>query len=194
MINDTHRLDAEVRLRPVTEADAASLAASMTRSRTYMSPWEPRRPDAFYTERGQRERVAGLLAEREAGRLMPWVLADGEDRAIGGVNLNAIALGPFRSATLGYWVDVECAGRGLATAAVRLICDLARDELRLHRVEAGTVPDNTASQRVLAKCGFEQFGFAPRYLHIDGEWRDHRLFQRVLHDGPVTGEPVARGV
>ncbi|MEU8702534.1 GNAT family protein [Streptomyces sp. NPDC048680] len=194
MINDTHRLDAEVRLRPVTEADAASLAASMTRSRTYMSPWEPRRPDAFYTERGQRERVAGLLAEREAGRVMPWVLADEEDRAVGGFHLNAIALGPFRSATLGYWVDVECAGRGLATAAVRLVCELARDELRLHRVEAGTVSDNTASQRVLAKCGFEEFGFAPRYLHIDGEWRDHRLFQRILHDGPLTGEPVARGV
>lgn len=194
MINDTHRLDAEVRLRPVTEADAASLAASMTRSRTYMSPWEPRRPDAFYTEQGQRERVAGLLAERAAGRMMPWSLADGEDRAIGGFHLNAVVLGSFRSATLGYWVDVEYAGRGLATAAVRKICELARDELRLHRVEAGTVLDNVASQRVLAKCGFEQFGTVPRYMHIDGEWRDHRLFQRILHDGPLTGEPVARGV
>ncbi|MEU8627247.1 GNAT family protein [Streptomyces sp. NPDC048669] len=194
MINDAHRLDAEVRLRPVTEADAASLAASMTRSRMYMRPWEPRRPDAFYTERGQRERVAGLLAEREAGRVMPWSLVEGEDRAIGGFHLNAVVLGPFRSATLGYWVDVEYAGRGLATAAVRKICELARDELRLHRIEAGTVLDNVASQRVLAKCGFERFGTAPRYMHIDGEWRDHRLFQRILHDGPLTGEPVARGV
>ncbi|MFD7430192.1 GNAT family N-acetyltransferase [Streptomyces sp. NPDC059818] len=194
MINDTHRLDAEVRLRPVAEADAASLAASMTRSRTYMSPWEPRRPDAFYTERGQRERVAGLLAEREAGRVMPWSLVDGEDRAIGGFHLNAVVLGSFRSATLGYWVDVEYAGRGLATAAVRRICELARDELRLHRVEAGTVLDNVASQRVLAKCGFEQYGTAPRYMHIDGEWRDHRLFQRILHDGPLTGQPAGRGV
>jgi ribosomal-protein-alanine N-acetyltransferase len=25
---------------------------------------------------------------------------------------------------------------------------------------------------------------APRYLHIDGQWRDHRMFQRILHDGP----------
>ncbi|MFF1925265.1 GNAT family N-acetyltransferase [Streptomyces sp. NPDC058221] len=194
MIDDNHRIDAETWLRPVTEADAASLAVSMTRSRAYMRPWEPVRPDAFYTEEGQRQRLAGLLAEREAGRVMPWVLADGQDRAVGGFNLNAVVLGPFRSATLGYWVDVTHAGRGLATAAVRRICELARDELRLHRVEAGTVSDNTASQRVLAKCGFEQYGFAPRYLHIDGEWRDHRLYQRILHDGPVTGEPAAPGV
>lgn len=118
---------------------------------------------------------------------MPWVLADAEDRVVGGFNLNAIVLGPLRSAVLGYWVDVELAGRGLATAAVRTICDLARSELRLHRIEAGTVLHNAASQRVLAKCGFEEYGVAPRYLHIDGEWRDHRLFQRILHDGPVTG-------
>lgn len=158
-----------------------------------MRPWEPVRPEAFYTEQGQRERLADALADREAGRAMTWTLADAQDRAIGGFSLNALVLGPFRSATLGYWVDVAFAGRGLATAAVRLICELARDELRLHRIEAGTVVDNTASQRVLAKCGFEEFGMAPRYLHIDGEWRDHRLFQRILHDGPLTGAPAAPG-
>ncbi|MEV5197479.1 GNAT family protein [Streptomyces sp. NPDC053720] len=187
MIHDIHRLDAEVRLRPVTLADAAPLSVALTRSRAYMQPWEPVRPDSFYTEQGQRERLAALLADREAGRVMSWVLADEEDRAIGAFNLNAIVLGPFRSATFGYWVDVEYAGRGLATAAVRRICELARDELHLHRVEAGTVLDNIASQRVLVKCGFEQFGMAPRYLHINGEWRDHCLFQRILHDGPPTG-------
>ncbi|WP_327367718.1 GNAT family N-acetyltransferase [Streptomyces sp. NBC_01217] len=187
MINDIHRLDAEVRLRPVTPADAASLAVSLTRSRAYLRPWEPVRPDAFYTEQGQRERLAAILAERDEGRVMPWVLADEQDRAVGAFTLSGIVLGVFRSAVLGYWVDVEHAGRGLATAAVERICELARDGLGLHRVEAGTVLDNVASQRVLAKCGFEQYGMAPRYLHINGEWRDHRLFQRILHDGGLTG-------
>ncbi|MGQ4489595.1 GNAT family N-acetyltransferase [Streptomyces sp. SAS_281] len=187
MIDDAHPLDAATWLRPTRLSDAASRAEALTRSRAYMRPWEPVRPDSFYTEEGQRERLAGMLAEREAGRVMPWVLSDAEDRVVGGFNLNSIVLGPFRSATLGYWVDVEYAGRGLATAAVRRICELARDGLRLHRIEAGTVLHNTASQRVLAKSGFEEFGVAPRYLHIDGEWRDHRLFQRILHDGPATG-------
>lgn len=187
MIDDVHPLDAEIRLRPASASDAASLAASLTRSRAYMKPWEPARPDSFYTPEGQRERLAGLLADRAAGRSMPWVLSDAEDRAVGGFTLNSLVHGAFHSAVLGYWVDVDLAGRGLATAAVRRICELARDELRLHRIEACTVLSNTASQRVLAKCGFEEFGVAPRYMHIDGEWRDHRLFQRILHDGPVTG-------
>lgn len=67
------------------------------------------------------------------------------------------------------------------------MCRAAREELGLHRVEAGTVLANTASQRVLAKAGFTEIGVAPRYLHIDGARRGHRLFRRILHDGPPTG-------
>ncbi|QNE77033.1 GNAT family N-acetyltransferase [Streptomyces finlayi] len=184
MIHDSHPVADGMTLRPVTLADAGSLAEALTRSRAYMRPWEPLRPDEFYTPQGQTQRLTGLLADRDAGRAMPWVLVDAEDRAVGSFTLASIVLGPFRSSPLGYWVDVEQAGRGLATAAVARICDLARDGLGLHRIDAGTLVDNAASQRVLAKCGFEQFGTAPRYLHINGEWRDHRLFQRILHDGP----------
>lgn len=77
-------------------------------------------------------------------------------------------------------------GQGTGDGAVEEVCRIAREELGLHRVEAGTLVDNTASQRVLAKAGFEQYGTAPKYLHINGAWRDHRLFQRLLHDDPPT--------
>ncbi|MEU1125800.1 GNAT family protein [Streptomyces sp. NPDC005899] len=184
MTDDIHRLTADVRLRPATLGDAASFAEALTRSRAHMRRWEPVRPEEFYTPEGQARRLSGLLADRDAGRAMPWVLADEEDRVVGAMTLASIERGPFRNARLGYWVDVGRAGRGLATAAVGRVCEVARDGLGLHRVEAGTVVDNTASQRVLAKCGFEQIGTAPRYLHIDGRWADHRLFQRILHDGP----------
>ncbi|MFE3287995.1 alanine acetyltransferase, partial [Streptomyces sp. NPDC059233] len=29
------------------------------------------------------------------------------------------------------------------------------------------------------------YGLAPGYLNINGVWRDHRLFQRLLHDEPL---------
>ncbi|WEH41583.1 GNAT family N-acetyltransferase [Streptomyces sp. NBC_01218] len=167
-------------LRPAAPSDAPALAAALVRSRTYMAPFEPVRPDSFYTPEGQAERLAGHTA---AGGLA-WVAVDEEDRAVASFTLSGIVRGAFRSAALGYWVDVEQTGRGIATAAVGRICDLARDDLGLHRVEAGTLTYNLASQRVLVKCGFEEFGTAPRFLHIDGEWRDHRLFQRILHDDP----------
>ncbi|MCX5412203.1 GNAT family N-acetyltransferase [Streptomyces sp. NBC_00059] len=183
MISESHPLSDGVRLRPVTLDDAGSFAEALTRSRAYMRPWEPVRPEVFYTPDGQVQRLTGLLADRDAGRAMPWALADDEDRVVGAMTLASIERGPFRNARLGYWIDVGHAGRGLATAAVVRVCELARDGLGLHRVEAGTVLDNAASQRVLAKAGFELYGTAPRYLHINGAWQDHRMFQRILHDG-----------
>jgi len=161
MISESHPLGDGVRLRPVTLDDAASFAETLTRSRAYMRPWEPVRPEAFYTPAGQVQRLTALLADRDAGRAMPWALADEEDRVVGAMTLASIERGPFRNARLGYWIDVDLAGRGLATAAVTRVCEEARDVLGLHRIEAGTVLDNTASQRVLAKCGFELYGTAP---------------------------------
>ncbi|MFI8005361.1 GNAT family N-acetyltransferase [Streptomyces sp. NPDC086010] len=187
MINDTHPLADGVHLRPTALDDAESFAEALTRSRAYMRRWEPVRPDSFYTPEGQAQRLTGLLADRDAGRAMSWVLAGEDDRVIGSMTLASIERGPFRNARLGYWIDVGHAGRGLATTAVTRVCELARDGLGLHRIAAGTVLDNVASQRVLAKCGFELYGTAPRYLHINGAWQDHRMFQRILHDGPPEG-------
>jgi len=59
------------------------------------------------------------------------------------------------------------------------ICRVAFGELDLHRLEAGTLVHNTASQRVLEKNGFVQYGSAPGYLRIAGRWQDHLLFQRL---------------
>ncbi|MCX4778722.1 GNAT family N-acetyltransferase [Streptomyces sp. NBC_01264] len=172
-----------VEMREIRTADAAGVAEALDRNRAYMAPYEPLRLPGFYTEAGQRERIEALLADRDGGRVRPYVLLGG-GVPIGTINLGSIALGPLRSGGIGYWVDQAWAGKGVATAAVHEICRIARDELRLHRVEAGTRVDNLGSQRVLAKAGFEQYGLAPRYLHVGGDWQDHRLFQRLLNDDP----------
>ncbi|NEB41751.1 GNAT family protein [Streptomyces sp. SID14515] len=187
MNDHLHPLAPDVTFRPAALADAPSFAAALTRNRAYMRRWEPVRPETFYTVEGQAARLTALLADRDAGRCRPWVLADADDLVIGAFTLSGVEKGPFRNGRLGYWVDEGHTGRGLATAAVRAVCDEARDRLGLHRVEAATVTENAASQRVLAKAGFERIGTAPGYLHINGGWRDHHLFQRLLHDDPPAG-------
>ncbi|MCX5378101.1 GNAT family N-acetyltransferase [Streptomyces sp. NBC_00091] len=174
-----------VEMRGLAAGDAAGLARVLTRNRAYMAPYEPDRDEEFYTEAGQRARIEGLLGERDAGRLVPYLLAEqATGEPVGAINLGSIVLGPFASGGVGYWIAQDWHGKGLATAALEEVCRVARDDLGLHRVEAGTLVDNLASQRVLAKAGFTQYGLAPRYLHINGAWRDHRLFQRLLHDDP----------
>ena len=107
---------------------------------------------------------------------MPHVIVD-DGRIVGRITLQAIARGPFQSASLGYWVAEAANGRGLASAAVARMVRIAFDDLGLHRVEGSTLVHNAASQRVLERNGFRRYGLAPRFLKINGDWRDHVLYQ-----------------
>lgn len=169
-------------LRPIAVGDAGALCTAYVGNRGHLEPWEPVRPESFFTVEGQTERIEGLLGQAADGLLAPWIMESADGRIVGAITLSGISLGPFCSSYVGYWVAADQQGRGLATAALERVCEIARDVVGLHRIEASTLIENTTSQRVLKKCGFETIGDAPQYLHINGEWRDSRLFQRILHD------------
>ncbi|MEU6462353.1 GNAT family protein [Streptomyces sp. NPDC046976] len=179
---DSGEMAAGVALRPLGAGDAEALAEAYEVNRGHLGPWGPVRPDSFFTPEGQRERIEGLLRQRDEGAAVPWVFEEADGRIVGAITLTGIARGPFCSAHLGYWVAADRQGRGLASAAVARVCGLARDAVGLHRIEASTRVENAGSQRVLEKCGFELIGTAPKYLHVNGRWRDSQLFQRILHD------------
>ncbi len=56
-------------------------------------------------------------------------------------------------AQVGYWIGKGYRGRGLATAALRLIIQFGFEQLGLHRIEAGHFTYNPASGRVMQKAG-----------------------------------------
>ena len=168
-------------MRILRSSDAPALAAAYVRNREYLSPWEPVRPEEYYTEAWQASDLASRLVAEKAGEGYPLGLF-ADDSLVGRFNVAGIVRGPLQSAGLGYWVDNSYAGRVLASAAVQVIVGTARDVLGLHRIEASTLLHNAGSQRVLLKAGFRQIGMAPRYLQIAGEWQNHNLYQVVLHD------------
>ena len=173
-----------VTVRVVRPEDAAALARVLVRSRASLAPWDPVRPESSFTEAGQRNAIGGSLAAHASGTSYPGVILVDAEPA-GRVNLNNVVRGAFDSTDLGYWVDVEQQGRGVATAAVRAVLAVAFGELGLHRVQSGTLVHNHASRRVLAKNGFVEIGFAPRYIRIAGRWQDHVLHQRLVDDPPA---------
>jgi [ribosomal protein S5]-alanine N-acetyltransferase len=157
--------------------DAPVLAALVRDNRDFMAPFEPARAEGYFTDRGQLALIRDLLARHEEGRTLPLVILDEDGSVVGRITLNEIVRGPFQSCSLGYWVAASANGRGLATAGVRDIVRVAFEDLGLHRIQAGTLPDNARSQRVLERNGFVRFGLAPAYLRIAGRWQDHVLYQ-----------------
>ena len=144
-----------------------------------MAPWEPVRNEDFFTVDGQRDIIRNDLAEHERGAKQPHVIVDDSGRIAGRITLNGIVRGAFQSCSVGYWVGAADNGRGFATAAVRDIVRVAFEDLRLHRVQAETLLHNAGSRRVLERNGFVQFGMAPTYLKIAGEWQDMAIYQLV---------------
>jgi GrpB-like predicted nucleotidyltransferase (UPF0157 family)/L-amino acid N-acyltransferase YncA len=165
-------------IRPIEVADAAELAALYAANRDHLRRFEPVRPEAFFTAAGQEERARDEAAAAAAGRRYAHVILDGSEIA-GTIAIDSVVRGAGQMANLGYWVDGARAGRGLGTRAVAAAVETAFEALELHRVQAGTLLDNRASQRVLENNGFERFGLAPRYVNIAGRWQDHFLYQRL---------------
>jgi ribosomal-protein-alanine N-acetyltransferase len=181
-VNDEPKVPAARVTRALVLDDAAALAVLVRENRQFLAPWDPERPEGFFTVEGQFEVIEGLLARQELGLTVAHVILDQDGAVAGRIALDRITHGAFESCGMGYWVSEHANGRGLATAAVAAMVSLAFDELGLHRVEAGTLLHNVRSQRVLERNGFVRFGVAPSYLRIAGQWRDHALFQR-LNDG-----------
>ena len=173
-------------IRPVQPEDAEILSELRRSNRAHLEPWEPVRPDSFFTIAGQALSIAAGLAEWKAGARYAFMICDAEagDRPVGNVTVANVVRGAWRSATLGYWIAEADCGRGHATTATRLAVAFAFTHAGLHRVQAAVLPRNTASARVLTKAGFRREGHALRYLEIAGRWEDHDLYA-------VTAEDVA---
>lgn len=182
-----HLQHGRVGLRPVSVRDAGSWREIRTRNRAWLTPWEATLPPGS-NQRPQSFRVTArdLRRHARAGRGLPFVTTyDG--RMVGQVTVSGITWGSARSANVGYWIDQAFAGRGITPTAVALVVDHCFSAVGLHRIEVAVRPENVASLAVVARLGLRQEGAAPRYLHIDGDWRDHLLFA-------VTREEVPGGL
>ncbi len=173
-----------VTLRPIRRTDRRAWESARRRNITWLAPWEATRPPGeIRAPLSFRQMVRDLHRQASEGRALPFVVLVGGDLA-GQVTVSNIVGGSARFASIGYWIDRQYAGRGHMPVAVALACDHCWFDLKLHRVEIAIRPENAASLRVVEKLGFREVGYAPRYLHIDGEWRDHRLFALTVEEAP----------
>lgn len=160
-------------LLPAAPGLAPAVLDYYLRNAAFLAPFEPERPAGFYTAEHHARELAADVQRAAQGTGVRFYLAlkDVPGRVIGSVALNNIVRGAFQSCFLGYKLDGALCGRGYMTQAVEACTRFAFGPAALHRVEANVLPRNTASLRVLEKCGYRPEGLARRYLRINGAWR-----------------------
>jgi ribosomal-protein-alanine N-acetyltransferase len=175
----------DVKLRIAKMRDSKPLEKLILGNRAWLRPWEatnPGAPNSFDI----RSQLRGLIRQLDDESGMPFVI-EVQGVVQGQLNVANILYGSVSSAVIGYWVSPEVAGRGVAPKSVALVTDYLMNQVGLHRVEIDVRPENTASLRVIEKLGFRYEGIKQRYIHINGDWRDHYIFA-------LTAEEVPEGI
>lgn len=170
----------EITLRPLTYADRRQWKRVRADNRSWLAEWEATVPktsgsDQLKSSMSFAKMVRVYRKEARAGRSFSFGIFKGAN-LIGQINLGGVIYGALRAAHIGYWIDQNYANRGYMSEAVKMVTDFAFSELELHRIEINIRPENEPSIRVAEKCGYLYEGLRPRYLHIDGAWRDHHCF------------------
>jgi [ribosomal protein S5]-alanine N-acetyltransferase len=132
---------------------APAVLAFELANRAYFAAFISDRGDEYYDQ--FTERHTALLAEQEAGLCACYVLVGEDGSVLGRFNLYDIQDG---TAELGYRVAQHVAGRGVATATVGELCQLAAAHYGLRTLRAAVTHENVASQKVLTKAGFAPAG------------------------------------
>lgn len=162
-------------LRPFRKSDGDVWQDIHRLNRAWLKPWSPTMP----TDRSAGLSFQDILTLQrkgiKSGRQIPFAI-EFAGELVGQVNINEIAWGVALTGSVGYWIDHRWAGRGITPAAVALAMDHALGPVGLHRLEVNIRPENIASLRVVQKLRLREEGVRERYLHIDGQWRDHRCF------------------
>ncbi|MER8182999.1 GNAT family protein [Kitasatospora sp. NPDC094015] len=178
--------EGDITLRPIRARDQRSWQEVSRRNRDWLRRWEATVPPVPVGSPGgsrptYRQMVRYLRGEAVAGRMLPFVvLYRGE--LVGQLTVGGITWGSMCSANVGYWIDEAAAGKGIMPTAVAMAVDHCFRVLGLHRIEVCIRPENRPSRRVVEKLGFREEGVRPRYLHIDGDWRDHLVYALTVEE------------
>jgi [ribosomal protein S5]-alanine N-acetyltransferase len=149
-----------------TDADSADLAGDPVPESIAMGPlWILR----------HRERFQQKVALRWA------IVPNGSKFSVGTVGLT-ITSKEQRTAKLGIVVARACWGKGIGTAAARLVSRYAFDTLGLLQVQAEVLQRNLASLRLLEKTGFHLQRIVPGDPRSDADAEDCFLYVLLSHN------------
>lgn len=162
------------------ESDAQELFTFELKNRAFFERVGFPRGDNYYELNNFNIIIKEQIEEQKKGLSYMYLIKNHSGMILGRINLVSIVRGIFNKAELGYRMGEEHQGKGYATNAIKLVLDEAANKHKLHRIEAGTSPNNIGSQIALIKNNFQFVGRFSKYIYKNGEWCDSIYFERTL--------------
>ena len=173
-----------MRVRPIGPADNSAWRRVRQANQVWLGRWDATPPSQkLGAPRSFGAMVRHLRREARAGRQLPFVV-EYDGKFVGQLTVSNIVRGSAQFGSIGYWIDEAYAGRGIMPRAVALAVDHCFGPVGLIGSRSRSGP-RTSRPCGGGEAGFGEIGLAPRYLHIDGDWRDHRLFAITREEVPL---------
>lgn len=163
-------------IRLVSREDAKWLSKFYTDNAEHLSPWEPIRDSHYNTHESWLSRLYDREMAQEDGLSAYFIMCNPESKQVVAVcNLTGVMHGFFQACYMGYSIAKEYEGKGYMKKLCHHAIQHAFSNLKLNRIMANHMPNNTRSEALLKSLGFTREGIARRYMFINGKWEDHVL-------------------
>ncbi len=123
-----------------------------------------------------------ITQQYEDGIPSPWgIIHKDLGKLIGTIGYHVWSL-PNKCGEVGYALSKDFWNKGYITEAFKEVIKFGFERMRLNRVEATCKLANSASERVMIKCGLEYEGIMRKKLFAKGEFHDLKLYSLLLDD------------
>ncbi len=179
------RVDPTLELHPVAVAHAEELFSAIDRNRDRLRQWLPWLAHDYSLVHAIRF-LENCVAENKSGEAFTAAIFSG-GRLCGAIGLHRINVRD-RASSIGYWVDAEQEGKGIATRACRAIVAAGFEKFGLHRIEIRCATGNRRSCAIPRRLGFTYEGVLRDAEWLYDHWVDLNVFSMLEPEWPkVTG-------
>jgi len=163
------RLDDEITLRTFAESDAGTVLDVVSANREHLRTFMRWMSDDYSLETAK-EFIARAIETRSKKENTGFGIFRG-DKVIGSIGFVHFDW-TARKTEIGYWIVKDEEGKGIISAATKLLIEYAFDELGMNRIEIRCSTENQRSAAVPLRLGFRK----------EGEFRQAELIHDRLHD------------
>ncbi|GLS90053.1 alanine acetyltransferase [Psychromonas marina] len=149
-------------------------------NREHLAKWEPVRTEDYFSRQETKKQIDKSVQNFKSGKELSFVsLNKTKTEIIGLCTFSDITYSRSPTCHLGYSLSARAQGKGLMFEMLQCTIDYLFEQYHLQEIKASYMPDNSRSENLLVKLGFEKEGFAKGYLRIAGQWEDHILMSKI---------------
>jgi ribosomal-protein-serine acetyltransferase len=173
------RIDDELKLVLPFERDAEEIYTVVRENLEELKLWMPWVTDDYSIDTA-RDFIKTNLIEFAQNSIFAVAVALNE-KIVGTIGLHHLDTNN-KSIQIGYWLDKQAQGKGIATKCCRVLINYAFDDLKLNRIQINCNVENAKSRAIPERLCFKLEGIHRQVEWLNGKFRDWAIYSMLAEE------------